>query len=153
MIIKGKSAIRTAHYSWKFPRNHLCKKKGEPWLVWISWLVIALQTERLTVWFPVRAHAWVTGWVTGQVPRWGAYERQPINVSLPFFLPPFPSKFKKKKKKRKKSVPYLSGELSPRLLFWPLPQSTCSSGRPNAELQMLAHPSFPPMLSKELMTF
>ena len=48
------------------------------WPVWLSWLGIVLQTERLQVWFLVRAHTRVAGWVPG----WGTYERQPVNVSL-----------------------------------------------------------------------
>ena len=153
MIIKGKSAIRTAHYSWKFPRNHLCKKRESPgWCGSVGWSL------------PCKLKGWQFDSPSGHMPgsQAGSQARSPAGVrmrgnpsmflSLSFSLPS-PLNLKKKKKKRKKSVPYLSGELSPRLLFWPLPQSTCSSGRPNAELQMLAHPSFPPMLSKELMTF
>ena len=49
-----------------------------PWLVWLSWLGIALQSKRLPVPFPNRAHAWVLS----SVPRQGTYERQPIDVSL-----------------------------------------------------------------------
>ena len=49
-----------------------------PWLVWLSGLGVVLQTERSRVRFPVRAHAWVAG----SVPDWGAYERQPVDVSL-----------------------------------------------------------------------
>ena len=41
-------------------------------------LGVFLQSERSPVWFLVRAHAWVVG----QVPGWGACERQAINVSL-----------------------------------------------------------------------
>ena len=59
----------------------------EPWLVWLSGLSAGLRTERSLVQFLVRAHAWVVGQVLG----WCMYERQPIDVSLPLFLPPFPS--------------------------------------------------------------
>ena len=57
-------------------------------LVWLSGLSTGLQTKRSLVQFPVRAHAWVAG----KVPSGGAHKRQPhIDVSLPLFLPPFPS--------------------------------------------------------------
>ena len=59
----------------------------EPYLVWLSGLSAGLQTKGSLVQFPVRAHAWVAG----QVPSRG-HKRQPhIDVSLPLFLPPFPS--------------------------------------------------------------
>ena len=51
-----------------------------------------LQTKRSLVRFLVRAHAWVVD----LVPSWGAYRRQPINASLPLFLPPFPTSLKLK---------------------------------------------------------
>ena len=45
----------------------------------------------LQVWslvkFPIKAHVWDVGLVPSQ----GTYERQPIDVSLPLFLPPFSS--------------------------------------------------------------
>ena len=34
-----------------------------PWLVWLSGLVTSLRTKGSPVRFPVRAHAWVAGWV------------------------------------------------------------------------------------------
>lgn len=43
---------------------------------------------------------------------------------------------------KKRTVPYLSGERFPQLLFWPLPQSTCSSGRPNTPNASLSFSSF-----------
>ena len=49
-----------------------------PQLVWLSWLGVVPQTERPPVQFPVMVHSWITG----LVPSWGAYERQPIAVSL-----------------------------------------------------------------------
>ena len=58
----------------------------------VAQLSVIPQSQRLPVRFPLRAHAWVTGSVTGQ----GAYERPPVSVSpsyqcsLPLFLPPFP---------------------------------------------------------------
>ena len=59
-----------------------------PWLVWLSGLSSGLQTKGSPVRFPVRAHAWVVD----EVPSRGAHERQPnTDVSLPLFLPPFPS--------------------------------------------------------------
>ena len=45
--------------------------------MWLSWLVIAPQSERSQVGFPVKAQAWVAG----AVPSWDVYERQPIHVS------------------------------------------------------------------------
>ena len=38
-----------------YPCTH--KSFSEPWLVWLSGLGVSLQTERLPVWFSVRAHA------------------------------------------------------------------------------------------------
>ena len=60
-------------------------KELYPWLVWLSCLAIILQTKRSSVQFPVGAHAWAVG----SVPGWGV--KQPIDVSLPHFLPPFSS--------------------------------------------------------------
>ena len=63
-----------------------------PWLVWLSGLSTSLQTERPLVQCPVRAHASVVS----QVPSWGCARGNQsmflshIDVSLPFFLPPFP---------------------------------------------------------------
>ena len=64
-----------------------------PWLFWLKGLSATMWTERLLVQFPVRAHAWVAG----QVPSWehaGGNQLMFLlhtNVSLPLFLPPFPS--------------------------------------------------------------
>ena len=61
-----------------------------PSLVWLGGLSAGLQTEKLPVQFPVRAHAWVVG----QVPRWGCARGNQlmflshIDFSLPLFLPP-----------------------------------------------------------------
>ena len=69
-----------------------------PWLLWLSGLSTSLQTEGSPVWFPVRAHAWVAG----QVPSWGlargnwSMYLSRIDVSLPLFLPTFPSLSKNK---------------------------------------------------------
>ena len=47
-----------------------------------------VRTKGSLVRFPVRVHAWAAG----KVPPVGASERQPhIDVSLLFFLPPFPA--------------------------------------------------------------
>ena len=62
-----------------------------PWPVWLSWLGIVLQGERLLVQFPVRAHAWVAGLLHSQ----GIDERQAIDVFLPLFLSLAPSKINK----------------------------------------------------------
>ena len=64
-----------------FSAWNLCWLKGrksQPWPVWLSWLGVFPQSERSSVWFPVRAHAWVVGSVSGR----GTYKRQLINVSL-----------------------------------------------------------------------
>ena len=67
------------------------KKKGKPWLVWLSGLSDGLQTKASWVWFPVRVHTRVVG----QVPR-GAQERQPhMGALLPLFS--LPSTFSKNK--------------------------------------------------------
>ena len=56
----------------------------KPWLVWLSGLSASLRTKGSPFRFSVRAHARVVS----QVPS----GRQPhIDVSLPLFLPPFPS--------------------------------------------------------------
>ena len=49
-----------------------------PWLVWIHWLGIILQTKRSQVQFLVRAHAWVSS----SVPTQDTCKGEPINVSL-----------------------------------------------------------------------
>ena len=63
-----------------------------PWLVWLSWLGVVPQSERLLVRFLVRSYAWVVG----SVPGVGAPTRgdrlmflSHIDVSLPLFLPSF----------------------------------------------------------------
>ena len=49
-----------------------------------QWIERGLQTKKLPVRFPVRAHVWVAG----PGPHWGPHERQPhIDVSLSFSLP------------------------------------------------------------------
>ena len=66
--------------------------------MWLSWLGIIPQTERLSVRFLVRANAWVVG----LVPIWGAYGRQLIDASVPLFLPSSLSINLKKYKKNQK---------------------------------------------------
>ena len=39
------------------------KSVSVPWLVWLSGLRAGLQTKGLLDWFPIRARAWVAGWV------------------------------------------------------------------------------------------
>ena len=64
------------------------ESRFQPWLVWVSRLSAGLRTKRLLVRFPARAHAWVAG----QVPSGGVHEKQQhTDVSLPLFLPSFPS--------------------------------------------------------------
>ena len=73
---------------------HLKEFSLTRWLVWLSGLIEGLQTKGSQVQFPVRAHAWVVG----QVPsRWRCEIQPHIDVSLSFFLLPFPSLFKKNK--------------------------------------------------------
>ena len=68
-----------------------------PWLVWLSGLSAGLQTKRSLVQSLVKAHGWVVGQVpTSPVGGGGTRDNQEmclshIDVSLPFFLPPFPS--------------------------------------------------------------
>ena len=68
-------------------------------LVWLSGLSAELRTERSTVQFPVRTHAWVAG----QVPSWGCARGNQLmylshtDVSLPPSLPSPLSKNKFKK--------------------------------------------------------
>ena len=68
------------------------KKKKALALTGVAHLVghhlgIILQSQRSRVRFLVTAQAWVAG----SDPSQGTHERQPINVSLPLFLPPLPS--------------------------------------------------------------
>ena len=62
----------------------------EPWLVWLSGPSTGLQTKRLPVWFPVRAHTWVLG----QVPSRGC-SRGNHTLMFPSLLPFLLSKNKK----------------------------------------------------------
>ena len=57
-------------------------KMSPDWFGSVGWAFL-LQSKRLPVQFLVRAHAYVAGSVPGQ----GTCERQPIDVSLPLFLP------------------------------------------------------------------
>ena len=60
----------------------------EPWLVWLSGLGASLQSKGLPV---VSSQGTRLGCRPG--PQLGVHERQPhTDVSLPLFLPPFPSK-------------------------------------------------------------
>ena len=53
-----------------------------------QWVEHGPGKQRVAGSIPVRAHAWVAD----QVPSWGPHDRQPhIDVSLPLFIPPFPS--------------------------------------------------------------
>ena len=59
-----------------------------PWLVWLSGLSASLQTERLLVQFPVRAHAWVAGpWLQGM-------QEATDRCLSPFLSPSFPFSLK-----------------------------------------------------------
>ena len=80
-----------------------------PWLVWLIWLGIILQTKMLQVRFLVRAHAWVVG----SVPSRGVCRRPLIDVSLPFYLPSPLSGINKRKKIKKRILLGL-GVMSPK---------------------------------------
>ena len=58
------------------------------WLLWLSGLTTSLQTKGLLVQFPVRQDTCLHCRPGLQL---GVYERQPMDVSLPLFLPAFPS--------------------------------------------------------------
>ena len=57
--------IHTKEYYSAFKRKEI-----HPWLVWLNGLRASLQTKRLLVWFPARAHCWAAD----QVPSWGMQE-------------------------------------------------------------------------------
>ena len=82
-----------------FKKKKKSQKKKKKCMVltgMFSWLGVILQSERSPVQFLVGAHAWVAG----LVPSWGHVRGNGlmflshINVSLPPFLPPFPSLYK-----------------------------------------------------------
>ena len=54
-------------HGWCLKNTLALKNTTQPWLVWLNGLSASLQTKKLLVQFPVRAHAWVAG----QVPTWG----------------------------------------------------------------------------------
>ena len=59
----------------------------DPWLVWLSGLSAGLQTKGLRVQFPVRAYAWVVGWVPGGGRMRGNHTLMFFSLSfLPLFL-------------------------------------------------------------------
>ena len=58
-----------------------------PWLVWLSGLSNGLQSKGLLLRSPVRAHAWVAGWI----PSWGSMRGNHTLMFLSLFLSPFPS--------------------------------------------------------------
>ena len=77
-------------------------------MVLLSWLGLVPHTKKLKVQFPIGLHAW-----RGVQSPVGAHARSNwsmffscINVSLPFFLPPFPSLWNQKKKKKFKDFIY-----------------------------------------------
>ena len=78
--------------------NSLSKAYFLPWPPWLSWLSVVLQSKSSSVWFPVRAHAWVAagGGKVGRV-LVGALVRgtrsmylSHFNISLPLFSPSLP---------------------------------------------------------------
>ena len=76
-----------------------CKKTAyRPWLVWLSGLSIVLRTKGSPVWFPVRAHAWVVGWVPSGGHVRGNHTL--MFLSFSFSLPFSKNKYIKLKKKK-----------------------------------------------------
>ena len=82
--------------------------KLEPWLVWLSGLSAGLQTERLLVWFPVRAHARVAedrslvGSVQEATDR--CFSHHCFSPSLPLSFPPSLKISEQNLKKKKKRI-------------------------------------------------
>ena len=70
--------------------------------MWLCRLGIGLQIERSPVLFPGQGACLGCQLVTG----WGVCQRQPISVSLPLFLPPFPS-LKIKRNAERDLVPFI----------------------------------------------
>ena len=76
------------------------KKLGSPdWCGSVGWVLPAKQkvAGSIPIRFPIRAYAWVVGPIPGS----GICERQPFNVSLPSFLPPFSISVKKENNNNK----------------------------------------------------
>ena len=72
------------------PTSPTIKAKALPWLVWLSGLSASLQTKWSLVGFPLGRMPWLQAGSQEEV-----LERQlHIDISLPLFLPPFPSKNK-----------------------------------------------------------
>ena len=69
------------------------RRTSPSWLVWLSWLAIVLQNERLWVQFLISTQACVVG----PDPGWGRARGSWLmflshaDLPLPLFLPPFPS--------------------------------------------------------------
>ena len=63
------------------------RRSKEAWSVWLSGLGIPLAKQKVTGLIPDQGMCLGCGFS----PDWGAYETQPINVSLPLYLPHFPS--------------------------------------------------------------
>ena len=92
--------MRFVKFELNIPK-HICKTNrqkflrtfGKTWLVWLSGLSVGLQTKGFPVQSPVRAHAWVAGQVPGREHVRGHQLMflSHIDVSLPLFLPSFPS--------------------------------------------------------------
>ena len=60
----------------------------QSWLVWLSGLSIDLQTKKLLVRVPVRAHAWVAGHVPSWGPMRGNWSTFPLHISVSPTLSP-----------------------------------------------------------------
>ena len=58
--------------------KRISKTQQWPRLVWLNWLDVDPQSERLPVQFLLRAHAWVAGLILSV----GTFRRQPPDVSL-----------------------------------------------------------------------
>ena len=121
----------------QFMYSYLVLRSGtKPWLAWLSWFSIMLETKRLRVWFPIRAHAQVVGSIPGS----GEYKKQPIDVShidvsLPLLLPPFPlsKKIKIFKKKWDKylTLNFLDAKAKKEMwtLLCPCEKTSCSKSQ------------------------
>ena len=69
----------------KCPPLRLIKNHHEqPWLVWLSGLSASLQTNGLSVQFPVRAHAWFAGWVPSEGRTRGNHTLMFLSLSFSF---------------------------------------------------------------------
>ena len=55
-----------------------------PWLLWLGWMSITLQKQKLASSIPSQG---TYAWVGSSIPGQGACEKQPFDTSLPLCLP------------------------------------------------------------------